>query len=106
MCRVNSDNNNNDNSIQFNSLLFMCRVNSHKAVNNNNNNNNNNNKSYYYYGSKVLYSALANVSLSSSYTQSIGRLGWISARRNVSTHRATQTYRHPCLEWDSNTRPQ
>jgi hypothetical protein len=29
MCRVNGHNNNN-NSIQFNSLLFVCRVNSHK----------------------------------------------------------------------------
>jgi hypothetical protein len=40
------DNNNNNISIQFNSLLFMCRVNSYKAnyrhstVYNNNNNNN------------------------------------------------------------------
>jgi hypothetical protein len=32
----------NNNSIQFNSLLFMCRVNSHRANNNNNNNNNDN----------------------------------------------------------------
>jgi hypothetical protein len=42
--------NNNNNSVQFNSLLFMCRVKSYKAkyrnsamCNNNNNNNNNNN---------------------------------------------------------------
>jgi hypothetical protein len=38
---------NNNNSIPFNYLLFMCQVNSYKANyrHNNNNNNNNNNKS-------------------------------------------------------------
>jgi hypothetical protein len=40
-----------------------------------------------------------------SFTQSVGLLGW-SPRRKAATYTAQHTHRHPCLEWDSNSRSQ
>jgi hypothetical protein len=65
----------------------------------------------YTYGSTALWT-LAAFSVSQSYTQSVGLLGW---RMNPSQlwylhteqhkHRIN-AHRHPCLEWNSNSRPQ
>jgi hypothetical protein len=66
----------------------------------------------YYYGSTALCWALASFSLSWSYTQSVGLIGReISPSQGRYLHTGQHKYRinahrHPCLEWDSNTRSQ
>jgi hypothetical protein len=65
---------------------------------------------YYYYGSTAVLDPGRFFSFLILYT--VGRTPWTGDQpiaRPLPTHRTTQTqnkrtqYRHPCLEWDSNT---